>query len=179
MPTNTPNKQAPARRPWPPRAPRVLATCSAAPVGPEMGAARVENGPEHAEHRPSAWGCPERCRGAPPVDFPCRSSVRARTTTACWASRRCILGVLAIQRVDGPSLAMLTHPSNQSFSLGQIRPGPSSCRARHLAGVFFATPRRVLVRAATRITRLRGPPWDRHSGTTPRSGGGAAGSRIP
>ena len=85
---------------------------------------------------------------------------------------------IAIQRVDGPSLAMLTHPSNQSFSLGWTRPSPSSCRAGYLAGVFFATPRRVPVRAATRITRLRGRPWDRHSGTTPRSGG-AAGSRIP
>ena len=31
-----------------------------------------------------------------------------------WASRRFIVGVLAIQRVDGPSLAMLTHPSNSS-----------------------------------------------------------------
>ena len=89
-----------------------------------------------------------------------------------------IVGVLAIQRVDGPSLAMSTHPRNSSCFLGQIRPGPLSCRAGHLAGVFFATPRRVLVRAATRITRLRGPPWRRHSGTTPRSGG-AAGSRIP
>ena len=96
-----------------------------------------------------------------------------------WASRRFIVGVLAIQRVDGPSLAMLTHPSNSSYFLGVTRPGPLSCRAGHLAGVFFVTPRRVLVRAATRITRLRGPPWDRHSGTTPRSGGGAAGSRIP
>ena len=95
-----------------------------------------------------------------------------------WASRRCIVGVLAIQRVDGPSLAMSTHPSNSSSFLGQIRPGPSSCRAGYLAGVFFATPRRVPVRAATRITRLRGRPWGRHSGMTPRSGG-AAGSRIP
>ena len=101
-----------------------------------------------------------------------------RRGATCWASRRFILGFLAIQRVDGPSLAMLTHPSNSSCFLGQIRPGPSSCRAGHLAGVFFATPRRVLVRAAARITRLRGPPWRRHSGTTPRSGG-AAGSRIP
>ena len=104
--------------------------------------------------------------------------MRARTTTAYWASRRFILGFLAIQRVDGPSLAMSTHPSNSSSFLGQIRPGPSSCRAGHLVGVFFATPRRVLVRAATRITRLRGPPWDRHSGKTPRSGG-AAGPWIP
>ena len=101
-----------------------------------------------------------------------------RRGVTCWASRRFILGFLAIQRVDGPSLAMLTHPSNSSSFLGQIRPGPLSCRAGHPAGVFFATPRRVLVRAATRITRLRGPPWRRHSGTTPRSGG-AAGSRIP
>ena len=89
-----------------------------------------------------------------------------------------MLGFLAIQRVDGPSLAMLTHPRNSSCFLDVTRPGPLSCRAGHPAGVFFVTPRRVLVRAATRITRLRGRPWGGHSGTTPRSGG-AAGSRIP
>ena len=32
-----------------------------------MRAARVENGPEHAEHRPSAWGCPKCCRGVAPA----------------------------------------------------------------------------------------------------------------
>ena len=57
--------------------------------------------------------------------------------------------------------------------LAMTRPGPSSCRVGHLAGVFFVTPRRILVRAATRITRLRGRPWGRHSGKTPRSGGAA------
>ena len=62
--------------------------------------------------------------------------MRARTTTACWASRRFILGVLAIQRVDGPSLAMLTHPSNQSNSQGMTRPSPLCSvgrRVRHHA----------------------------------------------
>ena len=96
-----------------------------------------------------------------------------RRGVPCWASRRFILGFLAIQRVDGPSLAMLTHPSNSSSFLGVTRPGPLSCRAGHPVGLFFVTPRRVLVRAATRITRLRGLPWRRHSGTTPRSGGAA------
>ena len=105
-------------------------------------------------------------------------AVQALQRARDWASRRCILGVLAIQRVDGPSLAMLTHPSNQSNSQGMTRPSPLPCRAGYLAGVFFATPRRVPVRAATRITRLRGRPWGGHSGMTPRSGG-AAGSRIP
>ena len=88
------------------------------------------------------------------------------------------VGFLVIQRVDGPSLAMLTHPSNSSSFLASARPGPLLRRAGHLAGVFFATPRWVPVRAATRIPRLRGRPWHGHSGTTPRSGG-AAGSRIP
>ena len=33
-----------------PAHPGLLATCSAAPVGPEMRVARVKNGPEPAEH---------------------------------------------------------------------------------------------------------------------------------
>ena len=33
-----------------PAHPALLATCSAAPVGPEMKVARAENSPEHAEH---------------------------------------------------------------------------------------------------------------------------------
>ena len=98
-----------------------------------------------------------------------------RRGVTCWASRRFILGFLAIQRVDGPSLAMLTHPSNSSSFLGQIRPGPLSCRAGHLAGVFFVTPRRVLVRAAM---GYGDPPWDGRSGKTPQHGG-AAGPGIP
>ena len=39
-----------ARRPSHPAHPGLLATCSAAPVGPEMGVARVKNSPEPAEH---------------------------------------------------------------------------------------------------------------------------------
>ena len=88
------------------------------------------------------------------------------------------MGVLAIQRVDGPSLAMLTHPSNSSCFLVSARPGPLPCRAGYLVGVFFVTPHQVPVRAATRIPRLRGRPWHGHSGKTPRSGG-AAGPCIP
>ena len=136
------------------------------------------------ELRDSATG--NLVRGAPAVavlerDYRARQTVvegDARYSAAADVSRRFILGFLAIQRVDGPSLAMLTHPSNQSNSQGMTRPSPLPCRAGYLAGVFFATPRRVPVRAATRITRLRGPPWHGHSGMTPRSGG-AAGSRIP
>ena len=37
-----------------------------------------------------------------------------RRGATCWTSRRFILGVLATQRVDGPSLATSTHPSNSS-----------------------------------------------------------------
>ena len=75
-----------------------------------------------------------------------------------------MLGFLAIQRVDGPSLAMLTHPSNSSSFLGVTRPGPLSCRAGHLAGVFFVTPRRVLVRAATRMRKATGASLGRALG---------------
>ena len=84
------------------------------------------------------------------------------------------MGVLAIQRVDGPSLAMLTHPSNSSSFLGVTRPGPLSCRAGHLAGVFFVTPRRVLVRAATRMRKATGAslgPALGHDSTERRRGG--------
>ena len=84
------------------------------------------------------------------------------------------MGVLAIQRVDGPSLAMSTHPSNQSNSQGMTHPGPLSCRARHLAGVFFVTPRRVLVRAATRMRKATGASLGRalgHDSTARRRGG--------
>ena len=105
-------------------------------------------------------------------------AVQALQRARDWASRRCILGVLAIQRVDGPSLAMLTHPRNPSSFLVSARPGPLPCRAGYLVGVFFATPHQVPVRAATRIPRLRGRPWHGHSGKTPRSGG-AAGPCIP
>ena len=95
-----------------------------------------------------------------------RGGVRRGAT--CWASRRFILGFLAIQRVDGPSLAMLTHPSNSSSFLGVTRPGPLSCRAGHLAGVFFVTPRRVLdellVRAATRMRKATGASLGRALG---------------
>ena len=69
---------------------------------------------------------------------------------------------------------MLTHPSNSSSFLGQIRPGPSSCRAGHLAGVFFVTPRRVLVRAATRMRKATGASLGRalgHDSTARRRGG--------
>ena len=160
-----------------PAHPGLLATCSAAPVGPEMRVARVDS-PEHAEHglQPGAALSAAAARRRPVFHTGAVGGVRRGAT--CWASRRFILGFLAIQRVDGPSLAMLTHPSNSSSFLDVTRPGPLSCRAGHPAGVFFATPRRVLVRTATRITRLRGLSWRRHSGTTPRSGG-AAGSRIP
>ena len=66
--------------------------------------------------------------------------MRARATTACWASRRFILGVLAIQRVDGPSLAMLTHPSNSSSFLGQLF-GSSVGAMSQTTGVFRDSPR--------------------------------------
>ena len=52
--------------------------------------------------RPGARGPRERVMAA------------SRRDVTCRASRRFILGFLAIQRVDGPSLAMLTHPSNSS-----------------------------------------------------------------
>ena len=97
-----------------------------------------------------------------------------RRGATCWAGRRYILDFLAIQRVDGPSLAMLTHPSNQSNSQGMTHPGPLSCRAGHLAGVFFVTPRRVLVRAATRMRKATGASLGRalgHDSTARRRGG--------
>ena len=59
---------------------------------------------------------------------------------ACWASRQCILGVLAIQRVDGPSLAMSTHPSNSSSFLGQLF-GSSVGAMSQTTGVFRDSPR--------------------------------------
>ena len=90
---------------------------------------------------------------------------------ASWASSQ-------FNGSTGLLLAMSTHPRNSSCFLGVTRPGPLSCRAGHPVGLFFVTPRRVLVRAATRITRLRGLPWHGHSGTTPRRGG-AAGSQTP
>ena len=64
--------------------------------------------------------------------------VRRRAT--CWASRRCIGGVLAIQRVDGPSLAMSTHPSNSSSFLGQLF-GSSVGAMSQTTGVFRDSPR--------------------------------------
>ena len=49
-----------------PAHPGLLATCSAAPVGPEMRVARVKNGPEPAEHGLHLGGCLS-CRDAPPA----------------------------------------------------------------------------------------------------------------
>ena len=67
-----------------------------------------------------------------------RGGVRRGAT--CWASRRFILGFLAIQRVDGPSLAMSTHPSNSSSFLGQLF-GSSVGAMSQTTGVFRDSPR--------------------------------------
>ena len=123
-----------------PAHPGLLATCSAAPVGPEMRAARVENGPEHAEHRPSAWGCPKCCRGAAPAGFPYRSGGRR-------AARRDILGKWAM------------HPGRPRNSTGRrayywrcrltpaiqatsddYTPGLPSAQCRKREGVFRDSP---------------------------------------
>ena len=49
-----------------PAHPGLPATCSAAPVSPEMRVARVKNGPEPAEHGLQLGGCLS-CRDAPPA----------------------------------------------------------------------------------------------------------------
>ena len=55
-------RAAPSR----PAHPGLLATCCAAPVGPEMRVARMKNGPEPAEHGLHLGGCLS-CRDAPPA----------------------------------------------------------------------------------------------------------------
>ena len=70
----------------------------------------------------------------------CPFTPRWRRGAACWASRRCVLGVLAIQRVDGPSLAMSTHPSNSSSFLGQLF-GSFVGAMSQATGVFRDSPR--------------------------------------
>ena len=86
---------------------------------------------------------------------------------ASWASSQ-------FNGSTGLLLAMSTHPRNSSCFLGVTRPGPLSCRAGHPAGVFFATPRRVLVRAATRMRKASGAALAAalgHDSTERRRGG--------
>ena len=103
-----------------PAHPGLLATCSAAPVGPEVRVARVENSPEHAEHglqlgaASSAAATRRRLSFALTFTF-CPFTPRGRRGAACWASRRFILGVLANQRVDGPIIGDVDSP--QQFKL--------------------------------------------------------------
>ena len=64
---NEHNKSLCARAPPShPAHPGLPATCSAAPVSPEMRVARVKNGPEPAEHGLQLGGCLS-CRDAPPA----------------------------------------------------------------------------------------------------------------
>ena len=137
--------------------------------GPEMRAARVENDPEHAEHRPSAWGCPKCCRGAAPAGFPYRSGGRR-------SARRDILGKKAMHPARPRSSTgrrayywrcRLT-PAIQAPSLDNSSGLPSAqCRKQR---VFFATPRG---RGGGPAAGYGDPPWRRHSGKTPQHGGAA------
>ena len=108
-----------------PARPGLLATCSAAPIGPEMRVARAKNGPEPAEHGLQLGGCLS-CRDAPPA------GLRPTFTFA------------PLPRGDGTGVsaraASIVNAHSRGLHREHARPGQSiflSGRRRHGASTFF------------------------------------------
>ena len=108
-----------------PAHPGLPATCSAAPVSPEMRVARVKSGPEPAEHGLQLGGCLS-CRDAPPA------GLRPTFTFA------------PLPRGDGTGVsaraASIVNTHSRGLHREHARPGQPiflSGRRRHGASTFF------------------------------------------